>query len=803
MKRAALGALLSHWWRHPIQLLTLLSGLALATGLWSAVQAINGEARASYASAAAQLGAGQSKTLVSPSGSIPLTRYVTLRRSGWQLSPVLEGRWQLNNGSVKLIGVDVLSHPIFSSISNSTNSDTPVSVDVLAPSGRLFIHPNTAHLLESEPGLPPITLSDELSTGVVITDISLASRLLQRPEDLTRLIVLPDQLIGLEPLETLAPGLVLQSSDETQISRLTDSFHLNLTAFGLLSFAVGLFIVHGTVGLGIEQRRGLFRTLRALGAPLNLLTTLIFSELILVALVAGTVGLLLGYMIAAVLLPDVSATLDGLYGAQVNGSLELRPGWILSGLAMSVVGTLAASIQGIFSTYKTPLLISPGVQTRTLYAIKNQRIMATIGISLVLLGIAILLVFDGLIAGFAFLAGLLLGAALVLPLILTVVLSICAKFSHSALGEWVWADMRAQIPGISLALMALLLAMAANIGVGTMASSFRLTFQGWLDQRLSSELYVTIKDESRADNLVDWLEQRNVTVLPIRSSEVTYKGASLRIYGVVDDNTYRANWPMLQSLPQVWDQIASGSATLINEQLSRRHDIQPGDTIFLTPDWQATVVGIYSDYGNPNIQAIVSLPSLLQHTANVPNRRFGLRLPQEQYQEISQGLLEVFENDGITVTNQAEIKSRSLQVFDRTFVVTGALNILTLGVAGFAILTSLLTLWNTRLPQLAPIWALGITRRQLARIELFRSLALALFTSILALPLGLVLAWALLSIINVDAFGWKLPMYLFHMDWIRLLLLSLTAAAIAAAIPASRLARIRPSDLLKVFANER
>ena len=27
--------------------------------------------------------------------------------------------------------------------------------------------------------------------------------------------------------------------------RLTDSFHLNLTAFGLLSFAVGLFIVHG------------------------------------------------------------------------------------------------------------------------------------------------------------------------------------------------------------------------------------------------------------------------------------------------------------------------------------------------------------------------------------------------------------------------------------------------------------------------------------------------------------------------------------------------------------------------------
>ena len=42
--------------------------------------------------------------------------------------------------------------------------------------------------------------------------------------------------------------------------------------------------------------------------------------------------------------------------------------------------------------------------------------------------------------------------------------------------------------------MALLLALAANIGVGTMVSSFRLTFTGWLDQRLASELYVTADD---------------------------------------------------------------------------------------------------------------------------------------------------------------------------------------------------------------------------------------------------------------------------------------------------------------------
>jgi len=63
---------------------TLVTGLALATGLWSAVQAINGEARASYAQAAAQLGGAESDVLFPASGYIPIARYVMLRRAGWQ-----------------------------------------------------------------------------------------------------------------------------------------------------------------------------------------------------------------------------------------------------------------------------------------------------------------------------------------------------------------------------------------------------------------------------------------------------------------------------------------------------------------------------------------------------------------------------------------------------------------------------------------------------------------------------------------------------------------------------------------------
>ncbi|MHA6644459.1 hypothetical protein [Mesorhizobium sp. A623] len=61
----------------------------------------------------------------------------------------------------------------------------------------------------------------------------------------------------------------------------------------------------------------------------------------------------------------------------------------------------------------------------------------------------------------------------------------------------------------------------------------------------------------------------------------------------------------------------------------------------------------------------------------------------------------------------------------------------------------------------------------------------------------------LLAIVNVEAFGWRLPMYLFPAEYTRLMLFALAAALLAALWPAWRLARMEPAALLRIFANER
>src|SRR5258708_28039323 len=102
-----LAVLLSHWRRHPMQLATLLIGLISATALWSGVQALNLQARTSYDRAAAIFGGARTAMLVSRSGATFLQQlFVELRRAGWPVSPVVEGRSQIRGRSFAGLGFE-------------------------------------------------------------------------------------------------------------------------------------------------------------------------------------------------------------------------------------------------------------------------------------------------------------------------------------------------------------------------------------------------------------------------------------------------------------------------------------------------------------------------------------------------------------------------------------------------------------------------------------------------------------------------------------------------------------------------
>jgi putative ABC transport system permease protein len=821
MRRAwwILVALLSHWRRHRMQLATLLVGLIAATALWSGVQALNQQARASYDRAAATFGGGTTAMLVGRDGpSFPQQLFVDLRRAEWPVSPVVEGRVLIGGRAYRLLGIEPLSLPAGAGAVPELGQGELRAF--LMPPGRTLVAPETLSELRLREGaappvqggmvLPPLAVQDGLAPGVLVVDIGIAQRVLGMPDQVSRLLVGSQPGPARPPLAAIVGDRLrlVEAGAPSDLERLTASFHLNLTAFGLLSFVVGLFIVHSAIGLALEQRLPMLRTIRACGVSARLLTAVLVSELVTLAVVAGLVGLVCGYAVAAFLLPDVAASLRGLYGAQIPGQLSLQAQWWLSGLGMSVTGALVAAVTGLARVYRLPILAA--AQPYAWQQAQQRWLTRQGALAVVIAAVAAgYLVFgDSLVAGFLVLAGLLLAAALALPVVLGLVLWLGQRGTLRPLVKWFWADSRQQLPGLSLALMALLLALAVNVGVGTMVQSFSRTFADWLDHRLAAEIYLNATSDAQGAEIVAWLRRRpEVTaILPAWRTDVTLDALPVEVLGFADHATYRERWPLLEAQRDVWDKVRAGKGVLLSEQLARRLNLGLGDKVRLPAaagPWTVEVAGIYPDYGNPKGQVGVDVDALAAHWPGIAHTRFALRVAPDKVAPLMTALRDVFGLDLTRLIDQATLKAESTRIFNRTFAVTSALNAFTLGVAGVALLTSLLTLSASRLPQLAPLWALGITRRRLAGLELLKTMAVAFVTALLALPLGIGVAWCLVAVVNVKAFGWRLPLHVFPAQLVELLAVAMLAALLATLLPIIRLMRLEPASLVKIFANER
>lgn len=815
-----LYTLLSHWRRHPLQAACLLVGLWLATALWTGVQALNSQARDSYDRAAELFAGGAQTVLVAPGGqAFAQQHFVTLRRAGWPVSPMLRGTVQVAGATavqrLQLTGIEPLTLPAGGAVETEVQDQDSLRAFMLAP-GMTWIAADTLADLGLEPGatpplvdgkpLPPLHVVPGLPPGMLLVDISQAQRLLDQPGKVSQLLVESAFAATRPPLPDTLP-LVWQESGEADLARLTDSFHLNLTALGLLAFVVGLFIVHAAAGLAMEQRRGLLQTLRACGVSLKTLLAVLLLELLVLALIGGSLGVLSGFALAALLIGDIAASLRGLYGAQVAGQLALNASWWLTGLGMSLLGTLIAGGSSVLAAMRLPVLAWARPQAWREAQGRTIRLQTLLGILLLALAAVLAVWGDSLRSGFGLLACLLLGAALLLPLCLQTLLRLVQKRPAGPVRQWFWADSQQQVSGLGIALMALLLALAANVGVGSMTEGFRQTFTGWLDQRLAADIYVRPQDAAQASVIGRWLDQQpQVSAqLPTTELETRVGGWPTQVSGVIDHPLYAQTWPLLESIADPWSQLAAGEGALVSEQLAFRLKLSLGDTLTLdTPagSWPLRILGRYADYGNPKGQLLVSAAGLQQRWPDQPISGIGILAKPDRAAPLVAALRDAFDLGDSRVIDQAALKAYSQTIFEQTFAATAALNTLTLGVAAVALFTSLLGLADSRLSQLAPLWAMGLRPAQLAALSVAQMLVLAAFTCLLAIPLGLMLAWCLVEVVNVQAFGWRLPWHWFPGQWLTLVLLALLAVLLASIGPAWRILRTGPTRLLRSFAND-
>jgi putative ABC transport system permease protein len=165
-----LAVLLSHWRRHPMQLATLLIGLISATALWSGVQALNAQARLSYDRAAATFGGARTAMLVGRTTTFPQQLFVDLRRAGWPVSPVLEGRIQIGGRSFRLLGIEPITLPV--EVGNAPTIGRANLRSFMTPPGETLVAPEMLSDLGLTEGAPPTA-----NGGIVLPPLRVQAQL--------------------------------------------------------------------------------------------------------------------------------------------------------------------------------------------------------------------------------------------------------------------------------------------------------------------------------------------------------------------------------------------------------------------------------------------------------------------------------------------------------------------------------------------------------------------------------------------------------------------------------------------------
>ena len=136
-------------------------------------------------------------------------------------------------------------------------------------------------------------------------------------------------------------------------------------------------------------------------------------------------------------------------------------------------------------------------------------------------------------------------------------------------------------------------------------------------------------------------------------------------------------------------------------------------------------------------------------------------------------------------TNQS-LRTEVLRIFDSTFTITYALELIAILVAILGVSGTLLTLVLEREREFVMLRLIGTGRQQIRRMVVTEALLIGTISQGIGLVVGLLLSLVLIYVVNVQSFGWTIQFHLPLAFLLQSSLLMIVATAIAGLYPARR-----------------
>lgn len=601
------------------------------------------------------------------------------------------------------------------------------------------------------------------------------------------------------------------------VEQMTSAFRINLTALSLLALVVGMFLIYNTMTFSVVQRRPLFGTLRCLGVTRHEVFGLVVSEALVVGTLGSGFGLGLGILLGQGAVRMVTQTINDLFFVVSIQGLQILPASLVKGSVLGIVATLLTAAPPAWEAASvTPraALSRSGLETKARQAIL---VAALAGLGLLAAGgLGLLIPTRSLLVSFGGTFAIVVGFALLVPISTGFLMRRAAPvlgWMWGTLGRMAPRDVTSSLSRTSIAVMALMVAVSVTIGVSLMVSSFRHTVVIWLAQSLQGDVYISAPsltanqpsadlDPAVVETVRNWPGIARADVL--RAIEVALAEGTAQVAATDNFSVAQERIFLSSDLPveQMWDAMLKG-AVLVSEPFASRTNLPRhlgSITLFTDQGPQEfPVIGVYYDYASTQGTILMALPVYRENWDDQKLTAIALRLepgqdPDQIASELQTTLSPV--QKVLARPNQA-LREEVLVVFDRTFAITGALQLLATIVAFIGVLSALLSLELERQRELGILRALGLTVRQLWGLIMLETGLMGSVAGLLSIPTGYALALILVYIINRRSFGWTLQMQINWEPFLQAMVIAVVAALLAGIYPARRMGAMITSEALR------
>ncbi len=842
--------------QEPLRPLVTVLGIALGIGVVVAIQLANASSLHGFETAIETVSGKTSLEIIGPGRGFDENRLLKLGwlREYGEVSPVIEGEAIFSSyfgvlESLRVLGIDILRDRPFRDyqlleFGNGQRQPTQSEfLNLLIDPASLLITEKFAsrHQLAIGSSMELVLgdrvksftirglLKDEgparvLDGNFALLDIAAAQLAFDRLGKVDRLEIRLRPGMSLDICETaiarnLPEGLMVQRPMRRgrQVEKILEAFHFNLTALSYIALLVGLFLIYNTVSISVIARRQEIGILRSLGVARKRVLMLFLSEAALLALIGCSLGLLVGRWLASVAVQVTSTTVNTLYIAAAAKPVPLSVEQVVLSFAVGLpLSLLAAALPALEASRVPPTAAIRGAERLEVgYRFTVRYLIFPAVLFLLSAWFSTFKPISGLpIFGYAAAVAIVFGAAFLVPAVLYGLSRVGDRpltWLFKVEGKLANANLMGAISRISISVAALAVSLSMMVALAVMIGSFRETVKYWVEQTLKADLYVAPATRSNvaSDATISPQVERIVAVHPavaavdrFRNLNIPY-GEGLVTLGAGEFSVLLDHGNLLFKAPRDGHaamRTALGTdAVVVSESFALKYGMAQGDRIVVpTPGGSNSfrIAAVYYDYSSDRGVIVMDRSTFVRHFGEQQPTSLTVYLHQNQdAEQVRTALLKALgRHHRVRIHTNASLRTEVLRIFDSTFTITYALEIIAIFVALLGIGSTLLTLILERRRDLAVLRLVGADRGQTQKMVVIEALLLGGVSQSIGISVGLLLSLVLIYVINVQSFGWTIQ---FHLPWSFLWqssVLVLVATALSGLYPARWASEFQPTE---------